>query len=191
MRLLGKPLEVPQTESGWLQQQLPHEETALLRQARIDLLVPVATDSQGTEAILVLGSKRSEEPYSGEDQNLLVAIAASLAILLEKPTVRCRTATRRIRGVPSMRYLLRQRLDPMQSGARLVPVTLPRLLEERYRLKRRLGRGGMGTVYAASDTALERRVAVKVIRQDLVGSAEAVEHFRQEARTAASHIPTS
>ena len=34
---------------------------------------------------MVLGVKRSEEPYSGEDQDLLVAIAASLAILLEKP----------------------------------------------------------------------------------------------------------
>jgi serine/threonine-protein kinase len=44
----------------------------------------------------------------------------------------------------------------------------------------------MGTVYAASDTLLERRVAVKVIREDLVGSAEAAERFRREARAAAS-----
>jgi serine/threonine-protein kinase len=65
-------------------------------------------------------------------------------------------------------------------------VILPRLLEGRYRLERRLGRGGMGTVYSASDTELERRVAVKVIREDLVGSAEAAERFRQEARVAAS-----
>jgi hypothetical protein len=33
VRLLGKPLEVPHSESGWLQQQLPHEETELLRRA--------------------------------------------------------------------------------------------------------------------------------------------------------------
>jgi serine/threonine-protein kinase len=44
----------------------------------------------------------------------------------------------------------------------------------------------MGTVYAASDHALERCVAVKVIREDLVGSASAAERFRQEARVAAS-----
>src|SRR6266851_6845372 len=44
----------------------------------------------------------------------------------------------------------------------------------------------MGTVYVASDRALERRVAVKVIRQDLVGSADAAERFRREARVAAS-----
>jgi serine/threonine protein kinase len=53
-------------------------------------------------------------------------------------------------------------------------------------LQRRLGRGGMDTVYAASDSLLERRVAVKVIREDLVGSAEAAERFRREARAAAS-----
>jgi len=41
-------------------------------------------------------------------------------------------------------------------------------------------------VYAASDRALERRVAVKVIREDLVGSAETAERFRREARVAAS-----
>src|SRR2546426_8235315 len=85
VRLLGKPLEMPHTDSGWLQQKLPHEETEFLRQARIDLLVPVAASPERTEALLVLSGKRSEEPYSGEDQDLLVAIAASLAILLEKP----------------------------------------------------------------------------------------------------------
>jgi tRNA A-37 threonylcarbamoyl transferase component Bud32 len=187
MRLLGKPLEVPQTESGWLQHQLPHEETEFLLRARIDLLVPISTDPEGTEALLALGAKRSEEPYSSEDQDLLVAIAASLAILLEKQVVA--TALRRdiFEECPKCGVCYDSgSTQCTQEGARLVPVILPRLLEERYRLERRLGRGGMGTVYAASDTSLERRVAVKVIREDLVGSAEAAERFRREARAAAS-----
>jgi eukaryotic-like serine/threonine-protein kinase len=187
MRLLGKPLEVPQTESGWLQQQLPHEETEFLRRARIDLLVPIATGPQFSEALLALGAKRSEEPYSGEDQDLLVAIAASLAILLERPSAG--TAVRRdmFEECPQCGVCYDSgSTQCTQEGARLMPVVLPRLLEERYRLERRLGRGGMGTVYAASDVSLERRVAVKVIREDLVGSAEAAERFRQEARAAAS-----
>jgi hypothetical protein len=187
MRLLGKPLEVPQTESGWLQQRLPHEETDFLRKARIDLLVPVATAEQGSEAILALGSKRSEEPYSGEDQDLLVTIAASLAVLLEKPTTVAALRTDLFEECPQCGICYDSNLTRCtQEGARLVPVILPRLLEERYRLERRLGRGGMGTVYAASDLSLERRVAVKVIREDLVGSCEAAERFRQEARAAAS-----
>ena len=86
VRLLGKPLEVPQTATGWLKDQLPQEETAFLRQSRIELLVPIATSPDRTEALLALGLKRSEEPYSREDLDLLVAIASSLALLLEKPS---------------------------------------------------------------------------------------------------------
>jgi len=187
VRLLGKPLEMPQTGSSWLGQQLPHEETEFLRRARIELLVPISTAAGRTEAMLVLGVKRSEEPYSREDQDLLVAIASSLALLLEKPS-----------GAPAARADIFEECPQcgacydsgatqcVKEGARLVPVVLPRLLEGRYRLKQRLGRGGMGTVYAAADTALERGVAVKVIREDLVGSAEAAERFRQEGRVAAS-----
>ncbi len=85
VRLLGKPLEVPHSESGWLHQQLPGEESEFLRRARIGLLVPVAASAEGREALLVLGVKRSEEPYGREDQDLLVAVAASLALLLERP----------------------------------------------------------------------------------------------------------
>ncbi len=187
MRLLGKPLEVPQTESGWLQQQLPHEETEFLRRARIDLLVPIATDPQRTQALLALGMKRSEEPYSGEDTDLLIAIAASLAILVDKPSATNLPRHDIFEECPQCGVCYDSGASEcLQEGERLVPVILPRVLQERYRLERRLGRGGMGTVYAASDTSLERRVAVKVIREDLVGSAEAAERFRREARAAAS-----
>jgi serine/threonine-protein kinase len=43
----------------------------------------------------------------------------------------------------------------------------------------------MGTVYEANDSALERRVAVKLIRDDWVDSIDAVQRFRREARAAA------
>src|SRR5206468_7663659 len=43
MRVLGKPLEISLSHTGWLKEQLPHEDTAFLRRARIDLLVPIAT----------------------------------------------------------------------------------------------------------------------------------------------------
>jgi serine/threonine-protein kinase len=62
----------------------------------------------------------------------------------------------------------------------------PRLLADRYRLERRLGRGGMGTVYVALDTSLDRRVAAKLVREDLVGLPGAAERFEREARVAAA-----
>ena len=187
LRLLGKPIEVPQTATGWLKEQLPHEETAFLRQARIELLVPIATASDRTEALLALGLKRSEEPYTREDLDLLVAITSSLALLLEKPSGAGAPRSDAFEECPQCGVCYDSGVTQCsRESARLVPVILPRLLDGRYYLERRLGRGGMGTVYSATDQALERRVAVKVIREDLVGSADAAERFRREARVAAS-----
>jgi hypothetical protein len=55
-----------------------------------------------------------------------------------------------------------------------------------YEILGELGRGGMATVYAAHDIALDRRVAIKVISPSLGASPALVERFRREARTAAS-----
>jgi serine/threonine-protein kinase len=55
-----------------------------------------------------------------------------------------------------------------------------------YRILEKLGEGGMGTVYKAVDTALDRMVAVKVLSTDLAGNAELVERFRTEAKAQAN-----
>src|SRR5207248_7060427 len=72
--------------------------------------------------------------------------------------------------------------------------TLPgtTLLDARYRLEKRLGRGAMGQVYLARDQNLiTRRVAVKTVRPDILSDedmqeGEAIARFEREARTAAS-----
>ena len=55
----------------------------------------------------------------------------------------------------------------------------------RYEIQRRLGRGGMGTVYVAHDPVLGRLVAVKVFATDL-DLPDATQRFQREARSAAS-----
>ncbi|HEV2762323.1 MAG TPA: protein kinase, partial [Pyrinomonadaceae bacterium] len=60
-----------------------------------------------------------------------------------------------------------------------------RLIADRYRLDRLLGRGGMGAVYAGTHVELERPAAIKLLLPDLVSDAQALERFRREARAAA------
>ena len=58
------------------------------------------------------------------------------------------------------------------------------VLDDKYRIERELGRGGMGTVYLATHVGTERPVAVKVIAPQYMQRAEFVERFRREARAA-------
>ncbi|MGH3432060.1 MAG: serine/threonine-protein kinase, partial [Thermocrispum sp.] len=60
------------------------------------------------------------------------------------------------------------------------------LLADRYRLVSRIAVGGMGEVWRASDTRLDRTVAVKILKAELSGDAEFLHRFRTEARTTAS-----
>jgi len=56
------------------------------------------------------------------------------------------------------------------------------LLRGRYLLVARFGKGGMGVVYAARDTELDRPIAIKVIRPEQAQAPAARELFRAEAR---------
>lgn len=60
-----------------------------------------------------------------------------------------------------------------------------RIINEKYRLDRRLGRGGMGAVYAGTHLELDRPVAIKMLLPDYVTDVNALERFRREARAAA------
>lgn len=60
------------------------------------------------------------------------------------------------------------------------------LIADRYRTEEIIGQGGMGHVYAAVDTRLERPVALKVIAADAVQMGVARSRFMREARVAAA-----
>ena len=186
VRVLGKPIDFSRSPALF-DDELPAEDAAAIRATRVDLVAPIVTAAaHQREALLVLGTKRSEEPYDRDDRQLVTSVAASLALLLERrpeeggpddafaECPQCGACD----GVNATRCA--------EDGTPLVRTSIPRVLGGRYTIHRRLGRGGMGTVYEARDGALERRVAVKVIRDDMVGSPDAADRFRHEALVAAS-----
>jgi len=56
------------------------------------------------------------------------------------------------------------------------------VLDDRYRLVRKLGEGAMGIVYEAIQLSVDRRVAVKVIRDELIADGSTGRRFLREAR---------
>jgi serine/threonine protein kinase len=64
-------------------------------------------------------------------------------------------------------------------------VSTPASVAGRYRIERRLGAGGMSTVFMATDSVLERPVAVKLLAEHLAEDEAFVARFRREALSAA------
>jgi eukaryotic-like serine/threonine-protein kinase len=56
----------------------------------------------------------------------------------------------------------------------------------RYEIKSQLGVGGMGEVYLAQDTQLDRRVGLKILPADVASNRDRMDRFVREAKSAAS-----
>ncbi|HYM99580.1 MAG TPA: protein kinase, partial [Aestuariivirgaceae bacterium] len=52
----------------------------------------------------------------------------------------------------------------------------------RYEIRSKIGAGGMGDVYLAQDTELDRTVALKILPDDVTGDEQRLHRFTQEAR---------
>ena len=69
------------------------------------------------------------------------------------------------------------------SAAEHVDAMVGAVLADRYKLVRLIGEGGMGLVYEARHLVIDKRVAIKVLAQDLCNQPTQVERFLREART--------
>jgi len=198
-----EPLELYLDDTRSPARRLPPEEAAWLECTGAVLFVPICSKDVTTRTLLgalALGGKRSEEPYSSEDRELLSAIAAQVSLALDVARLRRRETTGTIDSAVT---LAAGELAPLaecpscqacydtgtetcsNEGATLRPGALPRVVDGKYRVDRALGRGGMGAVYRARDMRLNRDVAIKVVRGELLADADARARFRREAQVVA------
>ncbi len=85
------------------------------------------------------------------------------------------------------RPLLRfSRTLPLMALPNKTKIPVGTLLAGKYRITREIGRGGMAAVYEAENVDIGKRVAIKVLAQELTTSAIVVERFLREARAAAA-----
>jgi serine/threonine-protein kinase len=59
-----------------------------------------------------------------------------------------------------------------------------KVLSERYRIIRKIGEGGMGAVYQAEHALIEKKIALKILFQDLTRRPDLIARFLQEAKSA-------
>jgi serine/threonine protein kinase len=154
--------------------------------------------------MIALGERRSEEAYTGEDRQLLASIAAQMGLGFDVARLRRRTTTGEPGDATDATRISAPPVEPMvecgrcgrceepgvhlcpADGAPMRPVpSVPRTVDNKYRIEQLLGRGGMGAVYRARDMRLDRLVALKVVRAELLGDPEARRRFRREAQIVA------
>jgi serine/threonine protein kinase len=120
--------------------------------------------------------------------DVCIHCGASLETQDERSALDRVPTTRRLESFGEVKPLSTQ---SEEEGLATVSFGAPDLLEEslpqapdRYRIRKLLGRGGMGEVYQAYDNDLDKVVALKFLRQDLADNAQAVELFKDEIRIA-------
>jgi sigma-B regulation protein RsbU (phosphoserine phosphatase) len=93
-----------------------------------ECLVPILGRNSGLVALLVLGRRLSEEPYSGEDKNLLDSVAAQAGITLEN----IRLAEKMAERIEAERRVEREMEIAREVQARLFPQKLPAMKTLEY-----------------------------------------------------------
>src|SRR6185295_2395363 len=85
-------------------------------------------------------------------------------------------------------------VDPDRAGVTAEASAMIGQMLSHYRIVEKLGEGGMGVLYRARDTRLDRSVAIKVLRPEALGNADRRRRLVQEAKAASAlnhpHIVT-
>jgi hypothetical protein len=213
-RTLGQPVnnhlisqfERMTTAQNWrdLRKDCLPEAVAWLDEQDTQLVTPIPGTEGRVLGVVLLGEKRSEEPYTKADRNLLQALASQVGVIYENLTLKdhvrrgklveaevlARLEERRINIVkecPACGACYDSSAENCARDGRLLALTLPieRIVDGKYRLERLIGKGGMGAVYESSDLRLNRTVALKAMLGKSFGDASALRRFAREAQISA------
>jgi serine/threonine protein kinase len=176
-------------------ERLSEAEQAWLADGAFRLLVPLRGTTGKAIGMLALGEKKSELPYSSEDRSLLAAVGASGGLAFESRTLRERQSDSgpstdsqygRLAAAECLTcgrvYAQAEGATRCECGAGLVEAAIPPVLAQKFQIDRRIGAGGMGVVYLASDLTLGRSVAIKTLPR---ADANETWRLRREARAMA------
>ena len=196
----GSIVELPLADD----QVLSRAEREWLDDAGVRLMVPMIGTERRLAGLLMLGDKKSDEPYSSDDERLLQAIARQIALARDSVHLKDRVdEDRRLRHdvlahlatgsfnvlkeCPTCGVCYDAAATVCSTDASELTLSLPveRTIDGKYRLDRLVGKGGMGAVYEAADLRLSRRVAVKIMLGRAFGDRRALRRFEREAQVCA------
>lgn len=182
-----KPLEVFLDDEQSPVARVPPADRAWLASTHAALLVPIfagGSDPRPMVGLVTLGHKKSEEPYTAEDRELLRGIAVQMGVALDLSRLRRQASSQAsmVTGAPSDAF---STPTVIVGGTAPSTVSVGAIVDGKYRVDAILGQGGMGAVFKAWDVRLERPVAIKVVRADMIGDPESRARFRRESQIVA------
>lgn len=184
LRWSDQPLEVFLDDDQSPVARVPPADRVWLAETNAALLVPIfggGSDPRPFVGLIALGPKRSEEPYTPEDRELLRGIAVQMGVALDLSRLRQQVnATHAPGGTQAYTPTLR-----VGSGSSTPALGVGTVIDNKYRVDAMVGQGGMGAVFRAWDLRLERAVAIKVVRADLLADPDSRERFRRESQIVA------
>jgi hypothetical protein len=190
----GDPLNVDEGLPVSVFERLASDDRSWVLSNGFSLLVPMLGRDGVLAGILALGERRSERPFTREDRRMLQAVAAAGTVALENLVLRStagRGHTITSASTPpdpeafeclACGTIFGAGAAACVCGAALKAAQVPLVVAQKFRVERRLGAGGMGIVYLATDLTLRRRVAIKTLPRM---SPDAAALLRREARAMA------
>ena len=191
LRWSDKPLEVFLDDEQSPVARVPPPDRAWLAAMNAALLVPIfagGSDPRPFVGLIALGQKRSEEPFTPEDRELLRGIAVQMGVALDLSRLRKQVGAPQIPVTPGAAgFGATQTFTPTVAagGSGASAISVGTIVDGKYRVDAMIGRGGMGAVFRAWDVRLERAVAIKVVRADLIADPDSRMRFRRESQIVA------